>query len=1117
MKKNAYVCPLSKNKISQITFFAFLILAIVLWLFDALYQLLWFNPEGYSFWKILLGLNSPHILVLKLLMLFVLTISGIVIGQFTRQLIQQKEQSDKIANNIDITLKSIGDAVISTDVRGGITNMNPVAEKLTGWSFKEAKGYDIEQVFNIVNAKTGLKVENPVTKVLSDGKIVGLANHTKLISKQRKEYQISDSGAPIINSNGEISGVVLVFRDVTKDYKARQEIIESETKLRNIVENSTNLFYFHNVDHEIIYVSPQCKDYLSCSPEEAKRNWTDFATNNPINENGYKKTIKAIETGQKQASYELELKGLDGKVIWVEVNEAPVIENGKTVGIVGSLTDITKRKKIETKLLKSQERFNYAMEASQDGLFDWDLETNEIYYSPGWKKMLGYEYDELPNDLSVWEKLTNPADVKRSWKMQKAVMDGKRDRFLIEFKMKHKDGHWVDILSRAKAIFNDQGKAIRFVGTHVDISQRKKAEKTIRSQRERLGNIIEGTNAGTWEWNIQTGKTIFNERWAQIVGYSLEELSPGTINIWEKLVHPDDFSESQKLINKHISGALDYYHYECRMKHKDGYWVWVLDRGKVVKWTDDGDPLWMYGTHQDITKRKNSELALKESEARFKALHNASFGGIIIHDKGLILECNAGLSEITGYRYDELIGMDGLQLISDDTRNKVINNINQKYETPYEAIGVRKNGKRYPLRLEARQVPYKGKEVRVVEFRDITELKEAEKKRKKLENQLQQSQKMEAVGTLTGGIAHDFNNLLTPIMGYADMMRFKLPDNSPLQEYVDDILNSSIKAKDLIQQLLTFSQKQPNKLDPINIIPTIKGTLKFLKSSLPASITLKFNYDSEVGNIIANSTQIHQVIMNICINASHALKKEDGTEKGTIAIRLKQVEIDETDALQFVNLSPGQYAKLSITDNGKGMDEETLSHIFEPFYTTKEEGKGTGMGLAVVHGIIASYNGEIKVYSEIKKGTTFNIYFPVTSKNARPNESTEKVYSEEKKQKSLFVLDDRPYVTNMLEKMLQSYGYQVETSNNSKEALAHLKQSYSDYDILITDLTMPELSGLEIVKSLKADNISLPVILLTGHGQTIENYNLLGIQSIVHKPVLINELLKEINTINGND
>jgi len=248
------------------------------------------------------------------------------------------------------------------------------------------------------------------------------------------------------------------------------------------------------------------------------------------------------------------------------------------------------------------------------------------------------------------------------------------------------------------------------------------------STEDRLLNILEGTQAGTWEWGVQSGEVIFNNRWAEIIGYTIKELSPVSIETWRKLVHPDDLQKSNDLLLRHFDGELEYYECEVRMRHKDGHWVWVLDRGKVCSWTETGKPLWMFGTHVDISEQVLTREALASSEDRFKALSDASFGGVIVHDKGLILDCNQGLTDITGFSRDELIGMDGFKLIEPRSLDTVLSHVRNGYTERYEVEGVRKNGAVYPLSIRGKDVCYKGEKVRVIEFFDLTESKEAEKR-----------------------------------------------------------------------------------------------------------------------------------------------------------------------------------------------------------------------------------------------------------------------------------------------------------------------------------------------------------------------------------------------------
>ncbi|HSV76456.1 MAG TPA: PAS domain S-box protein, partial [Bacteroidales bacterium] len=289
-----------------------------------------------------------------------------------REAIEELKESRE---HLAVTLNSIGDGVIATDLNGMVANMNPVAESLCGWRLSEAIGRPLLEVFHIVNAFTRLPAENPVETVLATGKVVGLANHTVLISKNGQEYQIADSAAPIEKADGNIAGVVMVFSDVTEKYEKEQALAESEQKLRNIIEHSINTFYSHDVNGNLIYVSPQIKDLVGCEPEEAAGDWTKFLTDNPINKKGEESTRIAIETGVTQPVYELELKHKNGSSVWVEVSEAPLVENGKVVAIVGSHTDITWRKESEQQLKESENRYRSLYDQSYDAILVLEGET----------------------------------------------------------------------------------------------------------------------------------------------------------------------------------------------------------------------------------------------------------------------------------------------------------------------------------------------------------------------------------------------------------------------------------------------------------------------------------------------------------------------------------------------------------------------------------------------------------------------------------------------------------------------------------------------------------------------------------------------------------------------
>jgi PAS domain S-box-containing protein len=287
--------------------------------------------------------------------------------------------------------------------------------------------------------------------------------------------------------------------------------------------------------------------------------------------------------------------------------------------MISTVQDITEKFKAEAELEESKKRFEHAMNATKDGIFDWDLVTNKIYYSPGWKKMLGYEENELPNDFSIWEKLTKPEDVKKSWDEQQKLINKEIDRFVIEFKMKNKEGQWIDVLSRAEAIFDDQNNAVRIVGTHTDISESKRISEALKESEERLKLALVGADLGTWDWDFVSSKVVFNDRWAEMLGYKLSEIEPN-IDSWKKLIYQQDFAKVQKQINEHLEGKTKSYEAEFRMLHKNGSLIWVLDKGKVIDRDNNGNPLRITGTHLDITNRKEAEESLQTTQKQLRAL-----------------------------------------------------------------------------------------------------------------------------------------------------------------------------------------------------------------------------------------------------------------------------------------------------------------------------------------------------------------------------------------------------------------------------------------------------------------------------------------------------------------
>ncbi|MBL6995961.1 PAS domain S-box protein [Desulfobacula sp.] len=628
---------------------------------------------------------------------------------------------------------------------------------------------------------------------------------------------------------------------------------QAEEQLRNIFENTTNLFYSHTADHQITYISPQVEHILGYTVEEAMIKWTEFASDDPINEIGFQNTIKAIETGERQPTYELELIRKDGKKIIVEVRESPIVKNGKTVAMVGSLADITERKQAIEELRKSENNYKALAENPNSIVMRFDPKGNIIFVNQYACNLFGYSFKE---------------------------MMGKKSTDLI----------------------------------HPGI---------------------------------------------QDDGQSAEDLFAKLLN------HPERYQTNEN-----------------------------------ANLTKDGKRLWISWANTPT--------------------------------------------------YDESGQLTSLICTGFDTTDK-----------------------------------------------------------KQMETQLQQAQKMESIGTLAGGIAHDFNNILSPILGYTEMLLMDVPEDGPFKKNLNQIYTSALRARSLVKQILTFSRQGSSELMLMKMQTVVKEALKLIRSTIPTTIEIKQDINPDCGVIKADPTQIHQIVMNLATNAYHAMEETGGELK----VSLKQVELGEYD-IMTPDMTPGTYACLTVADTGKGMDKNLTDKIFDPFFTTKAIGKGTGMGLSVVHGIVTAMGGAIHVYSEPGKGTEFHVYLPVEKTLSHEQATVSKAQIKGGTEHILLV-DDEQAILNMEKQMLERLGYQVTSRLSSVEALEAFRDSPDKFDLVITDMAMPNMPGDKLSVELTKIRSDIPVLLCTGFSETMseEKATSLGIKGFILKPIVMKDLDQKIREV----
>ena len=794
------------------------------------------------------------------------------------------------------TLRSIGDAVIATDTGGRITFMNDVAEASTGWTLGDALQEPIGEVFHIVHEHTRAEVESPVTKVLREGMIVGLANHTILMRKDGMEIPIDDSGAPITDKDGKTTGVVLVFRDITDRKQAEEELRKSGERYRLLAETMVQGVVHQNENGEIVAMNPAAELILGKDREQ-------FVGSTSVKEEHH--TIR---------------------------------ENG------------------------------------------------EIF--PG---------------------MEHPSMV--------ALRTGQQVRGVIMgvFNPKVGDYRWISV--DAMPIFApSQVHPSQVYTVFQDITERKRAEEEVRLAAETFKRTFHGNAAAMALSRIDDGRVLdLNERWVELTGFRREEAVGRTsseLGLWKD---PGDRAAMIREVEQ--SGAVQGREVACI--HRNGQEWTGLFSAQIT--TVRGNRV-LISSAIDITERKRAEEALRRA-----------------HD---LLE----------------------------------------------------------LRVEER----------TEELREAYEsLKEETREREKAEFQLRQSQKMEAIGTLAGGIAHDFNNILASVLGFTEMAIDDVPDRPLVEKNLRNVLKSAMRARELVKQILAFSRKTNYERGPLALTPILRETVQLLRASIPTTIDIRLSVIATSDMIRANPVEVQQILMNLATNASLAMQEKGGT----VEISLSDIDFESEAPVPDADVEPGEYAQLMVKDTGIGMAHDVMKRVFEPFFTTREVGKGTGMGLAVVYGIVKDLQGMVTVESEQGVGSTFRVLLPKVKTRAEDKDiHTAQIRGG--KERILFV-DDEDMLTEWGQALLGRLGYTVTAFTDSMGALNAVSSDPSRFDLVITDQTMSGLTGIQLTKEILKINPDIPIILCTGHSETIspDIAKESGIREYLMKPLARQELAEAVRRV----
>ncbi len=657
---------------------------------------------------------------------------------------------------------------------------------------------------------------------------------------------------------------------------------------------------------------------------------------------------------------------------------------------------------------------------------------------------------------------------------------------------------------------------LALIGDALDgfIRERNQSEEALRKSEAQLRQAQQLAQLGSWDLDICSNVL----QWSDEV-FRIYEMDPAgfsaTYEGFINAIHPDD----REKVNQAYLSSLETkapYSITHRLLMADGRVKYVHEQC-ATSFGSDGRPLRSLGTVLDITERVMAEETRKHAEERFQAIVDSLDALVYVADMQTyeLLFVNHFGRKLWG----DVVGQKCWQALQKDQTGPCAFCTNDRLVSadgaPTGAYVWEFQNTVTNLWFECRDQAIRwpdGRLVRMEIATDITHRKEVETEMKALAGQLRQAQKMEAIGTLAGGIAHDFNNILTPILGYTEMALTSLPPESQEAAELKEVVKAANRAVDLVRQILTFGRQGDQQLKPLKVQLVIKEALKLLRASIPTTIEIKEQIDKECGAVLADPTQIHQVIMNLCTNASHAMREKGGV----LRVVIRQVELGPQDIINKIAMQPGLYVLIEVSDTGHGMGKATLERIFDPYFTTKGKGEGTGLGLAVVHGIVKNLAGEITVYSELGRGTTFHVYLPLLKTEMREGTAEGQLPGPlPRGSERVLVVDDEEVVARMTQDMLGSLGYQTTGFTSSEEALAAFRVHPQVFDLLITDMTMPKITGAHLAQEVLAIRPEMPIIICTGFSELLseEKAKALGIRKFVMKPVLLKEMARAVREV----
>jgi PAS domain S-box-containing protein len=918
-----------------------------------------------------------------------------------------------------------------------------------------------------------------------------------------------------------LAGVLLwvVMRQLSRLQTARESLAESEERFALAVAGSNDGIIDWDIATGRFYSSKRAMEIVGIDSDVTERSRDEWVSLVRYQDRARAREdlLRFLASRDELRDVEYAVLLADGSPRWVRHRHICVRDaSGRALRLVGSVSDTTAQKRAEQALRESEERFSLAVAGANDGIIDWDIVNDRVYASRRAIEIVGVDSGVAPRTRAEWVGGINyhPED--------RAVASEDLDRFLagrdelrdIQYRVLLPDGGIRWVRHRHLCVRDAGGKALRLVGSVSDITAQMRAEAALRESEERFALAVAGSNDGLIDWDIVNDRMYTSPRTLQICGVDSKE-TLRTRAEWLALLrlHPKDRERHTEDLREFLAGTNALREGDYRVQLADGKYRWVRVRNLCVR-DAVGRPIRLAGSVSDIDAEKRAEAALRESEARYQLAVNGSNQGLwdwdLLSDK-LFLSPRAqefmGIApgeplrprrewvSLSPYHPDDLEAV--RKAISDH-----VHGLTPFFTTEYRMRHPSGEWHWYRQRGLALRDD-RGRAYRMAgSMEDITGEKSAEAERMRLEGQLLQAKKLEAIGTLAGGIAHDFNNILSAILGYGEMAQKDAKEGTPLRRHLDAALSAGHRAKSLVERILAFSRSGMGERVPVHVESVVSEALDLVAASLPKGVKLARKLDAGDAAVLGDPTQIHQVVMNLCTNGVQAMKSG-----GTLTVALDVVEKSGERVATSV-LSGGRYLRLAVGDTGSGIPAKVLERIFDPFFTTKEVGVGTGLGLSLVYGIVTDLGGGIDVESRPGEGATFTVYLPWSSAVAAPASVDEAV--PEGSGETILLVDDEEPLVRLGEEMIAGLGYEPVGFTSSAAALQSFRASPGRFHAVLSDEAMPEMTGSELAKEIRSIRPDIPIVLMSGFVSPalLGRARDLGVREVLAKPLVERDIAR---------